>query len=199
MAERFDPAHWERLEDPQRLVQVPPAIIAELLDLRGDETMVDFGAGTGTFTIPLAQYVPAGKILAVDESAELLGRLRDKLRTADPQLTARVRPVLTGGDRAPLEAAVADRLLAVNVVHHVHDDPQALIAMIRLLKPGGRLLVIEFGHIDRPVGPPKEHVLPHDRLRELIRGLGVDEIAVHEPGELLEYHIVVVAGKPTAG
>lgn len=196
MAEKFDPAHWERLEDPQRLVELPPAVIAELLDLSGDETVVDFGAGTGTFTIPLAEFLPDGKVLAVDESPELLGRLYHKLADLDPALRARVAPVMTDAGHVPLDDGVADRVLAINVAHHVHDEPEALATMARLLRPGSRLVIIDFGHIDRPIGPPKDHVLSHDRLRELVRSLGVREVAVHEPGGLLDYHIAVVAEKP---
>lgn len=196
MAEKFDPAHWERLEDPQRLVELPPDVIAELLDVHGHETVVDFGAGTGAFTIPLAEHLACGLVLAVDESPELLGRLRDKLTTIDPLQAARIEPVLTEDGQVPLDDGIADRLLTINVAHHVHDEPQALAAMARLLRPGGRLVVIDFGDIDRPIGPPRDHVLPHDRLRELIRGLGVREIAVYEPGELLQHHIAVVAEKP---
>lgn len=196
MAEKFDPAHWEKLEDPQRLVELPPAAIADLLNLTGDETLVDFGAGTGAFTIPLAERLPCGKVLAVDASSELLGRLYQKLADLDPDVRARIAPVLTKDGRVPLQDGIADRLLAINVAHHVHDEPEVLATMSRLLRPGGRLVVIDFGHIDRPVGPPKDHVLPHDRLRELVRSMGVRECAVHEPGDLFDYHIAVVAEKP---
>ena len=195
MAEKFDPAHWEKLEDPQRLVEVPPAVIVELLGLRGDETVVDFGTGTGAYAVPLAEAVPDGRIIALDESAELLDRLVAKL-SLDPALATRIEPVLADDGRFPLPDAVADRLLAVNVAHHVHDEPQALAEMVRILRPLGRAVIVDFGHVDRPIGPPKDHVLTHDDLRELIAGLGLREVAVHEPGTLLDYHIAVVAERP---
>jgi ubiquinone/menaquinone biosynthesis C-methylase UbiE len=195
VAEKFDPAHWKKLEDPQRLVELPPAVLIELLGLRGDETIVDFGTGTGVYAVPLAAAVPHGRIIALDESAELLDRLVAKL-TADPDLATRIEPVLADDGRFPLPDAVADRLLAVNVAHHVHDEPQALAEMVRILRPLGRAVIVDFGHIDRPIGPPKDHVLTHDDLRELVGGLGLREVAVHEPGTLLDYHIAVVAERP---
>jgi predicted O-methyltransferase YrrM len=67
VAEKFDPAHWDRLENPQRLVELPPAVLVTLLDLHGDETVVDFGAGTGLYDLPLAEALPAGRLLAVEE------------------------------------------------------------------------------------------------------------------------------------
>lgn len=197
MAEKFDPAHWKKLEDPQRLVELPPRVLIELLGLRGDETIVDFGTGTGVYAVPLAAAVPDGRIIALDESTELLDRLIAKL-AADPDLARRIEPVLADDGSFPLPDAVADRLLAVNVAHHVHDEPQALAEMVRILRPLGRAVIVDFGHVDRPIGPPKDHVLTHDDLRELVAGLGLREVAVHEPGTLLDYHIAVVAERPRA-
>ena len=195
MAEKFDPALWHRLEDPQRLRELPPSQLIELLDLRGDETVIDFGTGTGAFALPLSDAVPHGRIVALDESAELLDRLIAKL-AADPSLAGRVEPVLAQDGRFPLPDGLADRLLAVNVAHHVHDEPEALAEMGRVVRQGGRVVVVDFGYMDRPIGPPKDHVLTHDRLRELVRTIGLDEIAVHEPGTAFDYHIAVVAEKP---
>jgi len=197
VAEKFDPAHWKKLEDPQRLVELPPRVLIELLGLRGDETIVDFGTGTGVYAVPLAAAVPDGRIIALDESTELLDRLIAKL-AADPDLARRIEPVLADDGSFPLPDAVADRLLAVNVAHHVHDEPQALAEMVRILRPLGRAVIVDFGHVDRPIGPPKDHVLTHDDLRELVAGLGLREVAVHEPGTLLDYHIAVVAERPRA-
>jgi predicted RNA methylase len=49
VAEKFDPEHAGKLENPQRLVELPPARLMEVLRLSGAETVVDFGAGTGMY------------------------------------------------------------------------------------------------------------------------------------------------------
>jgi ubiquinone/menaquinone biosynthesis C-methylase UbiE len=198
MAEKFNPAHWDKLENPARLDELPPAVLVRLLDLNGDETVVDFGAGTGLYEVPLAAALPRGEVVAVEELPQLLDRLTAKLAAADPDVAERVRPVLTESGRVPLPDEAADRLFAINTVHHVYDDAAVLAEMVRLLRPGGLMLVVEFGHIDRPIGPAKDHVLPHDDLRALVRGMGLEELAVHEPGTLLQYHIAIVARKPGA-
>jgi ubiquinone/menaquinone biosynthesis C-methylase UbiE len=193
VAEKFDAQHADKLENPERLIELPPARLVELLRLTGAETVVDFGAGTGMYAIPLAAAVPAGRVLAVDEQPGLLDRLRTKLASHPG---AGVEPVLSQGGKVPLDDGVADRMLIVNVLHHVDDDPSALTEIWRLLAPGGLLVAAEFARMDRPVGPPNDHVLPLDRARALLTGTGLVELAVCAPGTVGLYHNVIVAEKP---
>lgn len=194
MAHKFDPKHAEHLEDPDRLVELPPAKLAGLLRLTGTETLVDFGAGTGMYAIPMAEALPQGRVLAVDEQPELLDWLRGKLEKLTPP--PRVELVLSNDGTVPLPDAVADRLLLVNVLHHVHDEPEALTEMSRLLAPGGVVVVAEFAQMDRPVGPSNSHVLPLEEVRSQITALGLRELEVYGPGEIGMYHNVVVAQQP---
>jgi ubiquinone/menaquinone biosynthesis C-methylase UbiE len=191
VAEKFDPKHADRLDNPERLVELPPARLVELLRLTGAETVVDFGAGTGMYSAPLAEVVPRGRVFAVDEQPELLDRLRAKLE-ARPG-SGNVEPILSENGRAPLDDGVADRMLIINVLHHVYDDPGALAEIGRLLAPGGLLLAAEFAQMDRPVGPPNDHVLPLDAVRALLTSIGLSELAVYAPGEVGRYHNVIVA------
>jgi len=194
MGEKFDPAHADRLENPERLVELPPAHIVELLGLRGDETVVDFGAGTGLYALPVAEALPQGRLLAVDEQPALLERLRAKL--PGHPAGARVVPVLAEGGRVPLPDGVADRVFLVNVLHHIDDDPVAQSELARLLRPGGLLLALEYAQMERPVGPPNDHVLPLTGIRSLLAGLGLEEQAVYGPGVVGRYHNAVLARRP---
>ena len=56
---RLRPQHAGRLEDPARLAALPQAAVVSLLRLDGDETVVDYGAGTGVYTVAVAAAVPA--------------------------------------------------------------------------------------------------------------------------------------------
>ena len=196
MAEKFDPKNAARLENPDRLVEMPPARLIELLELSGAETVVDFGAGTGMYSLPIAEALPDGELIAVDEQEVLLDRLRDKLATHQP--AGRLRLVVNSGGRVPLPDGVADRLITINVVHHISDDPTAMTEMLRLITPGGLLVCAEFARMERPVGPPSDHVLGLNDLRATLTGLGLRERAVYAPGEVGLYHDVVVAEKPPA-
>jgi ubiquinone/menaquinone biosynthesis C-methylase UbiE len=194
VAEKFDPKHADRLENPERLVELPPSRLVELLRLTGAETVVDFGAGTGVYSLPLADALPRGRVLAVDEQPELLDRLRAKLEERTP--AGSVEPVLSVDGKVPLDDGVADRMLIVNVLHHIDDDPGALTEIGRLLAPGGLLVAAEFARMDRPVGPPNDHVLALDDVRAALLGIGLAELDVHAPGTVGRYHNVIVAEKP---
>jgi ubiquinone/menaquinone biosynthesis C-methylase UbiE len=194
VAEKFDPKHADRLENPERLVELPPSRLVELLGLTGAETVVDFGAGTGVYSLPLADALPRGRVLAVDEQPELLDRLRAKLAAHAP--AGSVEPVLSVDGNVPLDDGVADRMLIVNVLHHIDDDPSALTEIGRLLAPGGLLVAAEFARMDRPVGPSNDHVLALDEIRALLTGAGLEELALYVPGTVGLYHNVIVAQKP---
>jgi ubiquinone/menaquinone biosynthesis C-methylase UbiE len=194
VAEKFDPKNASKLENPERLVELPPANLVKLLDLTGAETVVDFGAGTGMYSLPIADALPAGLLIAIDAQQVLLDRLAAKLAAHAP--SGRVEVVLNEGGRAPLPDGVAERLLMINVLHHVYDEPDALAEIARLLAPGGLLVDAEFARMDRPVGPPNDHVLSLADVRATLTGLGLREIAVYQPGEVGRYHIAVVAQKP---
>jgi ubiquinone/menaquinone biosynthesis C-methylase UbiE len=191
VAQKFDPSHAAKLENPDRLTELPPAALVKLLRLTGAETVIDFGAGTGTYSLPIAEALPHGTLFAVDEQQVLLDRLRQKLGEQRP--AGRVVPVLNLENHVPLPDGAGDRILMINVLHHIYDEPAALAEVTRLLRRGGLLVSVEFARMDRPVGPPNDHVLAADELHAVIARMGLKEIAAYEPGEIGLYHVAIVA------
>jgi SAM-dependent methyltransferase len=192
MADRFDAMHAERLEDPSRLEALPPAAVVELLRLRGAETVVDYGAGTGAYTVPVAEAVPRGKVFAVEALPRLVELLRSKLTG---ELADRVCICETADNVVPLDDGEADRVVMVDVLHHLHDQPEALEEVARVLGPGGLFVVVDWGDRERPLGPPPGHVLGLAAVREIVAGMGLEMLESQEPGDHLPYHLVVVATK----
>jgi len=192
MADAFDPQHAGRLEDPARLAALPQAAVVSLLRLDGGETVVDYGAGTGTYTIGVAEAVPDGRVIAVEALPRLAEMLRAKLT---PELIDRLEVVETDSNSVPAPDGVADRVVMIDVLHHLYDQPEALAEVTRLLRPGGLFVVVDWGDRERLVGPPLDHVLGLAAVRELVSGMGLYETEGHEPGTLLPCHLAVVAGK----
>jgi ubiquinone/menaquinone biosynthesis C-methylase UbiE len=192
MADAFDPAHARKLEDPARLQALPQAAVVSYLRLSGVETVVDYGAGTGIYTIGVAEAVPGGRVVAVEALPRLAELLREKVT---PELAGRLELVETDANTVPLADGAADRVVMVDVLHHLYDQPEALSEVVRLLRPGGLFVVVDWGDRERPVGPPLDHVLGLGAVREIIADMGLDVVEAHEPGTELPYHLAVVAAK----
>jgi len=193
MADAFNPQHGKRLEDPARLKALPQSAVVEMLRLEGAETVVDYGAGTGIYTIAVAAALPHGRVIAVEELSPLTELLREKIT---PQLADRLVVVETSDNVVPLDDGGADRVLMVDVLHHLYDQPDALEEVARLLRRGGLFVVLDWGDRERPVGPPVDHVLGLGAVREIVARLGFEEVEAHEPGDLLPYHLALVAKRP---
>lgn len=162
---KFDPAKAARLDNPERLVWLPPPQLATLLDIPLNSTVVDFGTGTGALVIPIAKSRLDATFYALDEQDSMLEALHAKL---DAQLLSNVVPIDPEHVHA-LDGTI-DRVLAVNVLHELTDEE--MTSLRDLLQPRGFALVIDWNaRVERPAGPPAEKLYtPHqaaDRLRVL--------------------------------
>jgi len=184
--ERFDPGRAAQLDDPARFDYLPPVELFALLDAPKGGVVVDFGAGTGAYALKLAQARPDLEIFALDEQPQMLDLLNKKLSlTPAPN----VRPILADGKSLARLRGGADRILAVNVLHEVGDAP--LRQMAESLKPGGSILFVDWnGAIERPVGPPRDHVLTPEEASRRIQALGMEVLT----GRLFRYHYAMVCG-----
>jgi ubiquinone/menaquinone biosynthesis C-methylase UbiE len=140
----------------------------------------------------MAAAVPQGRVVAVEALPRLADMLREKLT---PELADRLEIVETDANAVPLPDGAADRVVMVDVLHHLCDQPGALDEVVRLLRPGGLFLVLDWGDGERPIGPPRGHVLGLTAVRDIISRMGLKEIEAHEPGTELPFHLVVVAAK----
>jgi len=124
---------YTRLSTP---MQTWGEAMLDRLAVRGDETALDLGCGTGTLTEHLLRRLPRGHVIAIDRSANMLQVAREHL---EPQFGGRVEYV-----QAPLEAldldGVADLAFSNATFHWVADHPRLFAAIFRALKPGGWLV-----------------------------------------------------------
>ncbi len=133
------------LEDPSRDAWQKPHEVITALAVRKDEAVADIGAGSGYFTRRLARH--AGKVYAVDIDAKLL----EKTRGSSP---ANVETVLASPDDPKLAPASVDTIFICDVLHHIESRPAYYVKLHQALKPGGRIVIVDFYKRKLPVGPP---------------------------------------------
>ncbi|MFI5175134.1 MAG: class I SAM-dependent methyltransferase [Terriglobia bacterium] len=169
---RFKPSEAHRLEDPERLLWLPPGDVLALLPLRPGMRVADIGAGTGYFALPIAREIgPSGRVLAVDVEPEMIARLKQKIESAGaPQNIELIEGEATN---TRLPAAQVDLLLMANLWHELDDLEGALREANRLLHEGGRLAILDWRpDVDRPPGPPLEHRIPPAEVKEFLESHG---------------------------
>jgi SAM-dependent methyltransferase len=149
---KFDPARAPVLDAPERERYLPTDPLVTLLDLHGDETVVDYGAGTGRLAVSVAERLTdRGHVLAVDSSAEMIDHLRARASGHPRVVVAHVTD-----DAVPLADGGADRVLAVNVLHEVRGE-RAVDEMRRLVAEDGFVVVVDWERgRPRDLGPPDE-------------------------------------------
>ena len=145
-------ADW--LERPEREEEERTSKLIEALKFKPGEKVADIGAGTGYHTRRISGKVGTnGLVYAVDIQPEMLTLLTNKL--AEEKIK-NVRAVL-GTEKDPkLPPGEVDTILLVDVYHELEFPFEMTEAMCRALKPGGRLVLVEFRGED-PKVPIKEH------------------------------------------
>jgi arsenite methyltransferase len=147
-----------------------PHEVVQALALRPDEVIADIGAGTGYFSRRFAHH--AGKVLAVDIEPKLLAEVR---KNAPPNLET----IVAAPDDPKLPPASADTIFFCNVLHHIDRRPAYYAKLARALKPGGRIVIVEFYKKPLPVGPPVAMKLSEAEIEAELRAAGFRKTKEH--------------------
>lgn len=153
MHHRFDdPAAWSATFDaPERDAwQMPDRVIATLA-LPSNAEVADLGAGTGYFSMRLARVVSEGHVHAIDVEPEMVRHLAN--RAAEEGLT-NVLAVEATATETGLSSPV-DVVLVVDTFHHIDSRPTYFAALRSHLRPGGRVVIVDF-RVESEMGPPAE-------------------------------------------
>ena len=129
----WDAETYHRVSEPQ--FEWGRKVLARL-PLRGDETVMDAGCGTGRLTALLLERLPRGRVLAVDQSATMLAAARERLHEHFP---GRVEFLATDLLTLDLERC-CDAIFSTATFHWVPDHDQLFVRLFRALRPGGRLV-----------------------------------------------------------
>lgn len=188
--QKFDLRKLERLNDPGRFDSMIPAVMWDALGSPEPRVIVDIGAGTGLFAEKFAELAPGVTVYAADMAPEMVEWMREH---RDGVTSGRLVPLLSTETGVPRPDAGAQVVTMLNL-HHELAQPAALYAeALRLLEPGGQLLVVDWAARETPKGPPLGIRASFEALEMLIRAAGFVEIADHEG---LPWHTLVTARRP---
>ncbi len=118
--------------------------VVQLAGIGTGESVLDVGCGTGTLAIATKRRVgPTGKVTGIDASTEMITRARAKAAKAAIDVDFRA----AAAEALPFSDESFDAVLSTTVLHCLPDAVRRLSIgeMIRVLKPGGRLLLVDFG------------------------------------------------------
>jgi ubiquinone/menaquinone biosynthesis C-methylase UbiE len=140
-------ATW--LERPEREEEENPRKLIELLALKEGEVVADIGAGSGYYTFRMAKLVgPKGKVLAVDIQQEMLDIIKARAKKDGIE---NIEPVLGAEADPKLKPESVDTILLVDVYHEFSHPYEMTEKMVQALKPGGRIVFVEFRLEDEKV------------------------------------------------
>ena len=183
-------AEW-LLRASRELEERPDAML-DSLEIRPGMTVADVGAGVGFHTLKLAERVgPEGLVFATDLQPQMLRMLRARAEQAG--LTRNVKPLLVTQDDPGLPENALDLILMVDV-YHESSSPEALLTGLRdALKPGGRIVFVEFRAEDPTVPIKPEHKMTLEQVRKEVEPMGLTFV---ESKEFLPWQHVIIFQKP---
>jgi ubiquinone/menaquinone biosynthesis C-methylase UbiE len=130
------------LDNPLRKRREARFLDLVLESIRGNETVLDVGAGSGFFSIPVAQKLKTGSVVCLDLSPEMLARLQKKVERLG--LTDRVRIAQSEASSSGLPGESVDVVISNAVLHELPNPKAVLKEIARVLKPGGSVMIKDF-------------------------------------------------------
>jgi ubiquinone/menaquinone biosynthesis C-methylase UbiE len=188
----YQGAPW--LERSERAEEEAPDVALDILNIPKGAAVADIGAGSGYITVRLAARVGAtGRVFANDVQPQMLNILARRLTSSKISNVTLIEGTL---DDPKLPPASVDLVLMVDVYHEL-SQPQAVLRHLReSLKPGGRLVLLEYRKEDPTVPIKPEHKMSVAEARMELEAEGFALAKVDET--LPRQHILIFSAKAQA-
>lgn len=183
-------ASW--LERPERVQEERPDLLLAELNLKPGMVVADIGAGTGYHSRRVSSVVgPTGKVYAVDVQPQMVQFLS---RLSREKEFANVKPVLSTVDDVRLPPASVDLAIMVDVYHELEFPFEVMASILKSLKPGGRVVFVEYRAEDPNVPIKTLHKMSEAQIKReaAAHALEWERTASGLPWQ----HVVVFRKKP---
>jgi SAM-dependent methyltransferase len=183
-----DGAGW--LERPSREVTEQPDRVIKNLNLKPTDVVADIGAGTGYFSFRISPVVSQGKVLAVDVQPEMIKVLSGLKK--DRKIT-NVQPIQGTITNPNLPTAAVDLVLMVDTYHEFSHPREMMQAIVKSLKPGGRVVFLEYRGEDANVPIKPVHKMTQEQVRKEMAAV---QLTWKETKDFLPYQHLLIFEKP---
>ncbi len=145
---KFNPEKLERLNNPTRLKQIPPESITSKILITDPKVIIDLGAGTGLFSRAFSEIYRGCLIYACDISPIMIDWMKENIGSYPG-----IIPVLTEENTVPLDDAIADIIVMINLYHELEDHLKTLRECKRMMKNGGIIAISDWKKENMSNGP----------------------------------------------
>jgi ubiquinone/menaquinone biosynthesis C-methylase UbiE len=180
----------KRFDDPARDAWQLPDRVITALNLKRGQIVADIGAGTGYFSVRLAKSEAAPRVYAVDIEPSMVSYVRER---ASKEGLSNVTAVLASAEQPNLPEPV-DLVLIVDTYHHIGDREAYFRRLVKSIKPGGQVAIIDFKP-DSPEGPPKEFRFPVEKFKSEMGKAGYRLAAQHDFLPRQQFLVFEIAGQ----
>ncbi len=151
---------------------VIPEVVASHFHLKDGDVIADFGAGSGFFLRALSLRVASGKVYACEIQKALVEKISEQVRS---QHLTNIYPLwcdLEESNGVPIKSESLDVGILANTLFQIEDKHTACAEMYRMIRPGGRLMVIDWTDSHGGLGPVPEHVCDEELAKSLFETCG---------------------------
>lgn len=165
------------LERPDREEEERPSLVMQNLELDPDDVVADIGAGSGYFTFLIAPLVPEGKVLAVDIQPEMLKFIEGKKKL---EKAPNVETVLGTIEDVNLPDDSVDLVILVDAYHEFSHPREMAESIVEGLRPGGRLVFLEYRGEDPSVPIKPLHKMTVQQVQREMDVVGLEFVEVRD-------------------
>lgn len=159
------------LDSRQRAQLIPPEALISQMPIQKNHTLLDVGAGSGFFTIPMAEST-AGKVYAMDPDPRMLSVIEDKAKEKGLTNIELIQDCL---ENSNIQDNSVDFVMASLILHELSSLTKALTTIFEVLKAGGHLLCLEYEKDDMIVeGPPMSIRIGSEDLEKSLALVGFE-------------------------
>jgi len=181
-------AGW--LERPEREREEAPTKAIELMHLKPTDVVADIGAGTGYFSFRIAAKVPKGKVLAEDIQPEMLDMMN---KSAEQNHVTNVQTILGTVEDPKLPEKGVDVVIMVDAYHEFDHPYEMMTAIVKALKPGGRVIDLEYRGEDPEVNIKPHHKMTQAQAIKEMKFVGLTHAKTYD--DLPQQHLMVFEKK----